>query len=446
MNNDVAKNSTQSDAIEFLPAALEVLEKPPAPFGRIIAVVIGLFFVFAVVWAYWGTVDIVVIAEGQTLPTGKVKTVQPLETGVIRAIHIQDGQLVEKNQLLIELDPTETSANLESIQFELMQARIEAALGAAMLTLNPNGKLTLPQEASEELLINSRILLRDTVNRFHSSLDAIKSEINRSEASLRAAAIERRQLGQTIPLVSERLEAQEILLAKGITQKPMVLQLKQQKLEMEAQLEGVFEKEAEAQATIATWHARESETRATYRSEAANRRQKALSQITVLEQNYKKELKRQSYRELRAPVSGYIDKLAVHTIGAVVETGKQLLTIVPSDTPLEIEAIVLNKDIGFLEVGQEAEIKLEAFPFTRYGVLAGTVSALSYDVFMHEQLGPIYKAKVKLETQSITVDGRTIDLAPGMRVTAEVKTGKRRIIEFFLSPLLRYKQEAIRER
>jgi len=166
----------------------------------------------------------------------------------------------------------------------------------------------------------------------------------------------------------------------------------------------------------------------------------------VLEQSLRKEKSRLAYLELRAPVDGVVQQLAVHTIGAVVNTAQQLMVVVPANTRLEVEALILNKDIGFVKSGNEVAVKFEAFPFTRYGTVKGTLVALSYDANIHERLGPVYEAKVSLESQQIVVDGSPVNLSPGLNAQIEVKTGRRRIISFFISPLLRFRDEAIRER
>ena len=185
---------------------------------------------------------------------------------------------------------------------------------------------------------------------------------------------------------------------------------------------------------------------AVFRARARERQRNGLRQQASLEQNLRKETQRQRYRKLRAPVDGTVDQLSIHTIGAVVNTAERLLVIVPDDAPPEIEAMLLNKDVGFAEVGQEAEIKLEAFPFTRYGTLFGELSTVSEDAIINERLGPVYKIKVSMNEQKFTVDQRPVNLSPGMNVSVEIKTGSRRIIDYFLSPLLRYRDEAIRER
>ena len=436
----------KSDEYEFLPAALEVLETPPARSGRYMAFILAGFFTFAIAWAWIGTVDIVVIAQGQTIPTGKVKTLQTLETGVVRAVHVSDGQYVEKGDLLIEMDPTDTIANLDALQAQWIQASVEAELGRALLNESGAIALSFPDGTPDLVRANTKILLASLMKRHSAGLQAIDAEITRQNIGITLAGIEKSKFEQKLPLLQERLTAQEKLLEKGITQKPMVLELRENLIDLLHQQQSIEENVHEAEAAIASLNARRVETIATYRSTAAQNRHEALNKMSAIEQELKKAIQRQKYRKLRAPVTGFVDKLAIYTIGAVIEAGTQVLTVVPADTPLEIEAVILNKDIGFIEVGQLAEIKLEAFPFTRYGVLDGEIISISNDVVMDEKLGPIYRAKVKLASQFIRIEGKQLPLSPGMNALTEVKTGKRRIIEFFLSPLLRYKDEAIRER
>lgn len=434
------------DNLAFLPAALEVLETPPAPFGRILAITIAAFFSLAILWAWFGTVDVVAIAHGQTIPSGKVKIVQPLETGVVRAIHVQDGQAVEKGDVLIELDPTESRSNIDSLYADLAQAKLDAASGAAYLASSPREAFVAPAGVRPDLIEVTRDILGDELARHKAALLALRSEISRSRAAIRSAEIERAKLKRTIPLTEARLEMQEELRTKGLAQMPIVLALQQELYEQEAALANTTEERAQNLASIDSLKARRSELEAEFRTQASEKRRDGLRQIAILEQSLKKEEQRLRYRGLRAPVSGVVHQLSVHTIGAVVNSAEQLLIIIPKDTPLEIEAMILNKDIGFVEADQAAAIKLEAFPFTRYGTVAGKIESISDDAIIHEELGPVYKVRASLDSQQIQIEGKLIELSPGMNVSVEVKTGTRRIIEFFLSPLLRYQDEAIRER
>jgi hemolysin D len=151
-------------------------------------------------------------------------------------------------------------------------------------------------------------------------------------------------------------------------------------------------------------------------------------------------------RTLVAPVAGVVQQLAVHSIGAIVTPAQQLMVIVPGNDRLEVEAMLENKDIGFVEVGQQAEIKVDTFPFTKYGTIEGEVLDLSNDAVADEAKGLVYKMRVSMKQDSLRVNGRQVTLSPGMTVTVESRTGTRRLIEFFLSPLLRYADESVRER
>lgn len=441
-----APKAKNNDQYEFLPAALEVLETPPGPIGRIMALTIGGFFLLAVVWAWYGTIDVVAIAQGKTVPTGNVKIVQPLETGVVRAIHVEEGQRVKQGDLLIELDPTESTANIDTILIELAQAKLDIASGTALLAKDPVTAFVSPHDIDPELISSTKALVGEDAIRHQAELTAIHAEILRSEAAIRSANIEKEKLQKTIPLVEGRLEVQKDLLEKGLTQRPIVLALQQELYEQRAALATTAEADAQTRASIQSLLAREKELTAVFRARARERQRNGLRQQASLEQNLRKETQRQRYRKLRAPVDGTVDQLSIHTIGAVVNTAERLLVVVPDDAPLEIEAMLLNKDVGFAEVGQEAEIKLEAFPFTRYGTLFGELSSVSEDAIINERLGPVYKVKVSMNEQKFTVDERPVNLSPGMNVSVEIKTGSRRIIDYFLSPLLRYRDEAIRER
>lgn len=442
----VARNWHKRDQVAFLPATLEVLETPPAPFGRLIALVIAAFFILAVLWAYLGAVDVIAVAQGKIIPSGNIKIVQPLETGVVRAIHIKEGQHVKKHDTLIELDPTENEANIETLEFDLTQARLDQSLGKALLSNDPVADFEPPKDAPVPLARLTHSMLTDQVGKHQASLKVIRAEIRRSEALILSTEIETDKLQQSIPMIQERLQIQETLFAQGLVRKPIILGLKLDLLEKNSALKNMGASRTQAMAAIESLKARQAETIASFRANAANQRQSALRKIATFSQDLKKARQRRKYRALISPVDGTVLQLSVHTIGAIVSTSEKLVTIVPDDTVLEIEALILNKDIGFVEEGQEVEIKLEAFPFTRYGIIHGELKALSRDAMVHEQLGPVFKAKIALNTQRIKANGRNFPLTPGMNITAEIKTGSRRILDFFLSPLLRYRQEAIRER
>lgn len=179
---------------------------------------------------------------------------------------------------------------------------------------------------------------------------------------------------------------------------------------------------------------------------ALDKLHEAEQRVTDLTQELIKAESRGRFMTLTAPVDGVVQQLSVHTVGGVVTPAQPLLVIVPGDNPFEVEAFIQNKHIGFVNAGQEAEVKIETFPFTKYGTIPATIIQVSNDAIQDEKRGLIYAARVALSRATMAVEEKTVNLTSGMAVTVEIKTGKRRLIEYFLSPLLQYENESLRER
>ena len=362
----VARERRAQEELAFLPAALEIVETPPSPIGRAIGATIIALFCVALIWATFGHVDIVASASGKVVPSGRVKLIQPFETGVVRAIHVRDGQSVKAGEVLIELDPSITAAE---------QAQKEAE--------------------------------RDTITATVDKLEADE------------------------PIIAQRVDILKKLVDKGLGSKLTYLETLQQLTDNQKDTAIQKSRLAEANAAVAAITAR---------------------------------MKRQI---LTAPVDGVVQQLAVHTIGGVVTSAQQLAMIVPSDVVLEIEALVPNREIGFVHVGQDVQIKVDAFNFTRYGLLHGRVLSVSQDAIVRDV--PLdktkdntpgaestssepkgqelnYAVRVSLDRTQIQVDDAVANLSPGMVVTAEIKTGSRAVITYLLSPLLRQVHNSMRER
>ena len=255
-----------------------------------------------------------------------------------------------------------------------------------------------------------------------------------------------RKLEQTVPIAQQRAADLRNLLQQNLVARHTYLEREQVRLEQEGDLATQRSRLTELDAAI-----RESASRR--RELTAEVRRVTLDSITdgkmkgaALEQEFIKTASRDRLMRLLAPVDGTVQQLAVHTVGGVVTPAQPVMVVVPSDNPLEVEAFVENKDIGFVRSGQAAEVKIETFLYTKYGTLPATVSSVSHDAINDEKRGLIYSARVKLAESTIIVDGTEVNLTPGMVVSVEIKTGKRRIIEYFLSPLIQHTRESLRER
>lgn len=429
---------------EFLPAALEIQETPPSPAGRAILWGIMVFFLIAVIWAVVGKVDIVAVAQGKIIPSGRVKVIQPLETGVIIAIHVREDQQVKKGDVLIELDPTNTSADRDRILVERLQAEQERRRLTALLKVLDEGQLTIANDKELAGLTRQRIYSewRD----YQSRLNSVVKEIEQRRAGKAAVRERINQLNGTIPLISERANSHKKLIEKGLVARTQWLEIEEQRIEQVKERDIQKQQLLSLESGIQSLQEREKSLTANTRSTWLQAMSEVETRLSVYDKELKKASQRSYLQQLRSPVDGVVKQLAVHTIGGVVTPAQELMQIVPENVKLQIEAWIQNKDIGFVKESQEVEIKVDAFPFTRYGLIHGRILALSDDAIASEEAGLIYAAQVTMESSVIEVNGKPVNLSPGMSVTVEVKTGKRRVIEFLMAPLLRYKSESIRER
>jgi hemolysin D len=336
-------------------------------------------FTVALLWAAFGHIDIVAVAPGKIVPSDRSKVIQPLETGVITAIHVRDGSRVKQGDPLIDLD-TQADADHSRIQNEYHAALIEAARLKALLA--DRDTFTAPPGVDPGQVAAEQRRLIDELTEYR----ALKTQAK---------------------AYKKLLDAQ------------YVAELKYLEVERE-------------------------------RAEKANEHTAALTAAEIRARSLDKELDKAKVRagqqHLTAPIDGVVQQLAVHTVGGVVTPAQTLMVVAPEEGQLEVEAFLANKDIGFVHEDQTAEVKIDAFPFTRYGTIDGTVVSLSKDAVPIEDRGLVYTARVALDRATLRVETRDVRLSPGMTVAVEIKTGKRRLIEYFLSPLVQAGRESVRER
>ena len=433
-------------AAEFLPAVLEIQEVPPSPIGRAILWTIMLLFVTAVTWSSLSQVDIVAVATGKIIPSGHSKTIQPFESAVVAAIHVQDGQSVHRGEVLIELDATQHGADRDRVVNEYRAAIVEASRLRALIAKHVTFKI--PEEADPQFVLLQQQLLRDQLAEFSARVDASRHLIGQRRAAVDATKDNLRRLEVTVPIEAERAEAYRSLLAQQYVSKMDYLQFEQQRIDKAQEWAGQKSKLRQDQAALA-------EAEQNYRallSEFLQSKQAELSatetKAASLLQEVRKAGQKTDLQKLVSPIDGVVQQLAVHTVGGVVTPAQPLLIVVPQAHPVEVEAHFENKDIGFVREGQPVEIKVETFPFTFYGTIAGKVLTVSEDAvpLEKEQGGLVYAGRISLDRATMLVEGKAIHLTPGMAVTVEVRTGQRRVIEYLLSPLLRSMQESLRER
>jgi hemolysin D len=444
------------EELAFLPAALEVVETPPSPIGRAFAITIVVIFCAAAAWAALGSVDIVAVAPGKIIPSGRTKLVQPLEAGVVRAIHVRDGQRVQTGEVLIELDPTVSTAELDRLKGDLLAAQLDVArLSAALMIDGPVRAFRAPSDAPAALIEMHRGLLVSQTTEQQAKLAAIDRQQGQKEAERATLAAMIDKLEATIPLLDHRVSVRKHLADREIGSRLQYLADLQELTGQQQEVLVLKSRIVEAESAIAAIHETRARAVAEYSRGLYDELARAEQKASGLNQEVVKAGQKARQQQLVAPVEGTVHQLSVHTVGGVVTPAQPLLAVVPADSRLEIEAIVHNRDVGFLRKGQEAQIKIDAFTFTRYGLASGHVldissDAVSRDGATRERSAATpeleYVARISLDRSAMDVEGRAVELAPGMTVAVEIRTGARPLIDYLLSPLGRYRHDSFRER
>jgi hemolysin D len=453
----------------FLPAALEIIETPASPVGRAVAATIIAIFCIALAWASLGSIDIVASAPGKIIPSEGTKVIQPFEIGIVRAIHIRDGQTVRAGDVLIELDPRINESERDHLQADLTAAQLEIArLRAALSNLdNPLEAFHPPAGAPPDQVVMQQSYLIKQTAEYRAKIDALKRQQDQKEAEQDTIQATIDKLLTIIPILQERVDIRKASSDREYTSKFQYLEVTQ--LLVEQQQELIVQKNhlREARASVAALVEARRQAMAEFDRTLFGQLAEAERKADGLIHDVAKSQQKINAQYLAAPINATVQQLAIHTIGGVVTPAQVLLALVPSDSPLEIEAMISNRDVGFVQPKQRAEIKVDTFNFTKYGLLRGEVLSVSQDAIVRDK--PVdragekssgadstssepkgqdlsFAARISLDRSQMQIDDKLINLTPGMAVTVEIKTGSRSVLSYLLSPLIRYGHDGLRER
>lgn len=430
----------------FTSAAIALQRRPPLPVARMVSLALCAMATMALLYAWLAPMDVVVSAQGRVIPSGKSKVVQPLEAGIVRAIHVRDGAPVKAGDVLLEMDHTTTSADRDRLQRELWEAEADAARLAVLA--RGGGRLPAVADLPADIAANQQAILDNRMNEFRFRTASLEAELARRQADRDAIAASLAQLQASLPLVKKKHGMREELAKTGhIAETGLIeTQLELINLEKEAAVQQNRLREAEAGLRAAAQQKAQAE--AEFRGRVAVELAEATRRRDTARQELIKASQRQALQVLRAPIDGVVQQLAVTTVGGVVTQAQPLMMVVPDSSALEVEAQVLNRDIGHLRSGQPVVVKVETFDFTRYGPIDGTVQWVGTDALSDPKLGPVYPVRIQLRSGEtpFAINGRTGRVSPGMSITADIRVDQRRLLEYFLAPLLRYKEESLRER
>lgn len=428
----------RGDSHEFKPLLIEIEEEPQNPLGRMIFWTIMAAILFFGLWMFFGQVDVVVTARGKVIPRGEVKVVQPLTTGVIRKILVKEGDSVLKGQLLMEIDPSQTEPELASMQANLMQVRLEVERIQSTLAKVPFA----PKGTYDPGLVAvQRQIYQSSKRRLAEQLQIKGEQLRQMDeqlASLRKTLAQHRYLSSMHQERLQRLEQVRDIISREEYSRAES-ELKGAQKDVAITVHQLQEAKAARQQVVEEMAFLEEDERSQLLAELAQKRRDQLNlQANVAQSSFVT-----AKQQIVAPVAGYINKLYIHTVGGVVTPAEKLISVVPGDSPLVIKALLEGKDSGFVEAEMAASVKVDTFSFQKYGILAGQVEQVARDSLEDERLGLVYEVYVNPLQTTLMVEGQEMPITTGMGVTVEIKTGKRRIIEFFIYPMIKYLDEGI---
>jgi hemolysin D len=431
----------------FLPAALALQETPPHPAPRRAAAVIAALAIAAALWSCFGQVDIIAVAPGRIVVGDRTKVIQPLEAGVVHQVLVRDGDEVAVDQVLIELDATAASADVSALEGRLRAQEGEVRRAEWLIATldelpgaSDGPRRSPPPAPKDDLRLESE--WHDIAAR----LARFDTERARREAERVTIAHAIAKLDETLPITRQREADIRALADQGFVSGHAGQDRRRDRIEHERDLATQRARLVEARAAVAdvlqSRRAYLAETRRALRERLAD----AQLEVQQLRQQLAKSAQRARLTQLRAPVAGTVQQLAVHTVGGVVTPAQPLMVIVPRDAPLLAEATIDNDDIGFVEPGQTVTVKLDTFPFTRYGTVGATVRSVNADAVPDDQRGAVFVARLDLDRKHLDIEGRPVPLGPGMTLRAEIQTGRRPVIDYLLGPVRQTLGESLRER
>ena len=460
MRDELAGPKLEREEAAFLPAALSLQVTPVHPAPRRFALAICALFTLALVWACVGQIDIIATAPGRIVVSDGSKTIQPLATSVVKAIHVKDGDHVSAGQALIDLDATDSAAETTRASSDRVAAISEMLRTRGLLAALQGGHAPAlgAAPAGEGWSATDQ---SDAVAQLHTEwsditakLEKLTAEKAHREAEIATIDEQLRKLRSTLPMARQRESDFKSLSDEGYGNTHNTQDRTRERVEMEHDLATTEARRVEAEAArreaesaLASYRSETGRTLRERQSQAELKRAESSQDVTKGEQHVQ-------LAHMVSPVAGTVQQLAVHTAGGVVTPAQVLLVVIPDRAQVTAEVELENKDVGFVREGQTAAIKLETFPFTRYGTIAATVTTLSADAVVDDkrpkneagQTPTYFPARLTLAKGEMDVDGRVVHLSPGMNVTAEIKTGRRSVIDYLISPLKQHLDESVRER
>ncbi len=435
----------QDDDLEFVHSVAQAaLEKPTTKSQLLVWAVFFLVVAF-LFWANWAQVDVRVQAEGKVIPSSQLQVVQSFDGGIVREILVKDGDKVKKGQVLMRLDQTQFASSYGENLVKEASLRARIARLRAIAEGKPL-KLKLPKDPRlAEIYQNEIDLYKRQLEQLKTQQAIQRNQIKQAQFELKSALDQRTQLQQSYDLIQKEIRITQPLVRRGYASEVDLLKLKREANDIQSKLKDVKNTIPKLRASIREAQSKLEAIRQDFQNKAHEELNDAEAELAALQQTQKALRERVQRTDLVSPVDGIVKRVLITTVGGVVKPGDPVVEIVPEDDVLIIEAKVKPKDIGFLRPGLPAKVKFSAYDFAIYGGLEGKVINISADTITDEKGDSYYLVRIKTNKNYLGTPEHPLPLLPGMTATVDILTGKRTILEYLLNPIVKVKENALRE-
>jgi membrane fusion protein, adhesin transport system len=416
-------------------------------FAHILLFSIALFFIIFILWADWAVMDEVTVGTGKVIPSGQVRLVQNLEGGILSSLQVKEGDLVEKEQILLQVNDTQFRASFRESRIQYLSLKARETRLEAEATEKP--LLKFPQtvlDEQPEMVINEQNLWKSNQNELQAAIKTLKKQLDQRKQEQVELLAAKKQIRRRLNLTKEEYNLTAPMVKKGIISKVELLRLRRSVTELEGEYESTSLAIPRTRSAMEEAKNKISESLTSFRNRAQAQLNETHSELQKLTESMAALKDKVTRTDIRSPVKGTVIRVRVHTIGQVIRSGMDLVEIMPINDNLLIEAQIRPSDIAFLRPGQKTIVKITAYDFSIYGGLPGILTQISADAITDEKGEDFYKIQVRTNSNQLGTPQNPLPIIPGMVATADILTGKKSVLDYLLKPILKTKTNALRER
>jgi membrane fusion protein, adhesin transport system len=406
----------------------------------------ALFFLIALIWASFATLDEVTTGEGKVIPSAKLQVIQNLEGGILSELYVKEGQTVAKDQALMRLDDTRFDSNFRENEVKYLSLLAKAARLKAEVEQQPYKAPDEVMKNHPEIAQNEQMLYTSRQSELKSGVQVLQDQLLQAQQQLSETRSHRDQLERSYGLLRRELAMSEPLATSGAISEVELLRLRRNVNDLKGDMDASTLAIPRLEASISEVNRKIDELKITFRTKSQTELNETQADLSALSESLRSDKDRVTRTLIRSPVRGIVKQLKVTTIGGIVQPGMDMAEIVPLDGTLLVEARIRPKDIAFLHPGQQATVKLTAYDFSIYGGMNAKLEMISADTITDEKGQSFYVIRVRTDRDFLGSKSKALKIIPGMTVVVDILTGHKSVLDYLLKPILKARERGLRER